>query len=466
MSKRSKFDRRAAAIGLALIAALACARENVRDLGGRVPTPSARPQGVSTAIPQATPDAVPTPTPPGTLDSTPEIGPTATPIDIPGPATRLVPDTELVYGPSAATFDLLGYIESQDGYLKQYSEDVFEQRMSGGEIVRLVALNYSINPRLLLALLENQSGFVTNPNPGEKARTYPLAREEAGREGLYHQLAWAADTLNRGYYGWRENTLTTISFSPKQRVVIDKGLNAGTVALQYFFASYYSEETAWLAQLGPQGLTGTYRRMFGDPFAFTAPDPLAPPDLIQLPLSWPWDPTETWYFIGGPHGAYESGSAWAALDFAPPGQAAGCARNDAWLRAAAPGVVVRSDHGVLALDLGEGGNIDGLEQTGWVLFYLHVESRDRAPVGKVVNTGDPVGHPGCEGGSARGVHLHFARKYNGEWIPAVGPPPFDLSGWTPTSRGVEYSGDLVGGDYTLSACECRSSVNAIKVGGR
>jgi hypothetical protein len=35
-----------------------------------------------------------------------------------------------------------------------------------------------------------------------------------------------------------------------------------------------------------------------------------------------------------------------------------------------------------------------------------------------VKTGDRIGHPSCEGGAANATHVHIARRYNGEWIPA------------------------------------------------
>lgn len=69
--------------------------------------------------------------------------------------------------------------------------------------MRRVALNYSVNPRLLLAVLEYRSQWVTNPSP-------PLHARNANRlhrrnpVGLYRQLAWAADKLNQGFYGWSE----------------------------------------------------------------------------------------------------------------------------------------------------------------------------------------------------------------------------------------------------------------------
>jgi hypothetical protein len=36
---------------------------------------------------------------------------------------------------------------------------------------------------------------------------------------------------------------------------------------------------------------------------------------------------------------------------------------------------------------------------------------------------DRVGHPSCEGGSSSGIHIHIARKFNGEWVLADGGLP-------------------------------------------
>src|SRR5660398_102780 len=69
------------------------------------------------------------------------------------------------------------------------------------------------------------------------------------------------------------------------------------------------------------------------------------------------------------------------------------------------------------------------EQTGWNLIYLHIAANERIRLGSWLNTGDRIGHPSREGGISSGTHLHMARKYNGEWVPAEGPLSFDLGGW-------------------------------------
>ncbi len=65
---------------------------------------------------------------------------------------------------------------------------------------------------------------------------------------------------------------------------------------------------------------------------------------------------------------------------------------------------------------------DGNEETGWVIVYLHIATEGRVPVGTWLAQGDKIGHPSCEGGKSTGSHLHIVRKYNGEWVPADGPP--------------------------------------------
>jgi hypothetical protein len=72
-------------------------------------------------------------------------------------------------------------------------------------------------------------------------------------------------------------------------------------------------------------------------------------------------------------------------------------------------------------------------------------------VGEWVDLNDNIGHASCEGGISTGTHLHFARKYNGEWLEADGPIPFVLSGWTTKAGAKPYEGFLVNGDRTILA---------------
>jgi murein DD-endopeptidase MepM/ murein hydrolase activator NlpD len=117
--------------------------------------------------------------------------------------------------------------------------------------------------------------------------------------------------------------------------------------------------------------------------------------------------------------------------------------------AAAAGLIVRSENGVVVEDL----DGDGYEQTGWDLVYLHMATKDRVTVGTWVNRNDHIGHPSCEGGIATGTHLHFVRKYNGEWLAADGPIPFVLSGWTVHAGTAPYLGTMTQNGQTIIASQ-------------
>jgi LasA protease len=381
-----------------------------------------------------------------------------------GSSVKLLPDSELVYGPATLDFNLEAFVAAYGGYLAGYSEEIpgrfldgssASRVMTGAQIVQMVAERYSVNPRLLLALLEHQAGWVRQPRPSDRTLAFPIGQVEPGREGLYRQLSWAANRLNFGYYAWRAGGIVSWGFGDGSLKLIAPGLNPGTVGVQHFFAGLLIP-SEWDRAVAPDGFLATYVELFGNPFAL-AYEPLVPDGLLQPPLQLPFEPQRVWAFTGGPHGAWDTGSAWAALDFAPPADVLGCTPSEEWVVAAASGLIVRTGDGVVIQDL----DGDGYEQTGWVLFYLHLAARDRIAAGVAVRAGDRLGHPSCEGGVSGGTHVHFARKYNGEWIPADGAIPFVLDGWVSAGLGREYDGTMTNGERTIEACDCRAHYNEV-----
>lgn len=364
-----------------------------------------------------------------------------------GPADELIPDSELVYSPHAVEFDTEAFVESQGGYLSKYREIVSRRSLSGAEVVAQAARDNSVNPRLLLALIEYHSGWVSDPTrPTGDALKYPLGNKAPEAQGLYRQLTWLANELGTGYYGWRAGTLTELVFPDSSIVRLAPGVNAGTVGLQYYF-SLRGSGRSWAEAVSPVGFIETYHRLFGDPFDYTYP--LFETGVQQPDLILPFFEGRIWALTGGPHGAWERESAWAALDLAPSSVLPGCVKSEEWVLAAAPGVVARTGVGVVVLDL----DGDGEEQTGWNLLYLHVSNK-QVKEGDFMETGDLIGRPSCEGGIATGSHLHFARKYNGEWVLADGPLPFNLSGWVAQAGLKQYQGALIKGDEVVLACSC------------
>ncbi len=376
------------------------------------------------------------------------------------PSQILLPDAEIVDSPSAIDFNTSNYVAKAGGKLSAYTEYLTSGGRTGGaEDIQRIALESSINPRLLLAILQYWSGWVQgNPFP-QIQDSYPLDQVDTQFQGLYQQMRWAIQQISAGYYGWREGKLTSIVFPDGTRMRIAPGLNAGTVALQYLFATRYNY-TQWLQVIDPQGgFMQLYDTMFGDPTARSqAVGPLFPPGLNQPQLTLPFQVGALWSFTGGPHPGWGEQSAWAALDFAPASDQSGCIPSDAWVLASAPGRVVRSENGYVVLDL----DGDGFEQTGWDVLYLHIGTQDRAALGTWLNAGDHVGHPSCEGGEATGTHVHFARKYNGEWVEAAGPLPFVLSGWVAHGGNAPYEGTLTKGNQVITANQNSAQGSAIR----
>lgn len=364
------------------------------------------------------------------------------------PGEQLLPDSELVYSPSAVAFDIQSYIETAGGKLSTFREYMAFGWITGTEGVERMAFGSSINPRLLLAIIQYHTGWVAGDPDPTVSETLVLGYPDPLYSGLYQQMRLAVRDLAAGYYGWRAGTLTELTFLDGSTLRIDPEQNAGTVALYQMFARRMSYPE-WQQAVDPQaGFMALYRAMFADPWERDRQvAPLFAQDLIQPPFTLPFEPNTLWSLTGGPHAAWEQESALAALDFAPAMSESGCVESNAWVVAIAPGQIVRSEGGYVVLDL----DGDGFEQTGWVVLYMHIATKDRIPNGTWVNAGDHLGHPSCEGGMATGTHLHLARKYNGEWVGAGEPLPFVLSGWTAHYGSAPYKGSLTKGDRTVTA---------------
>lgn len=366
----------------------------------------------------------------------------------------ILPDHAFVNGPADNGFNTAAFISSHEGWLKDYRAYVGGKWKSGAELVDYVSVNYSISPRLLIAILEYQGGALSQPEPPVKKNLLGLRRQFW--ETPYLQLVLAANTLNNGYYSWRIGSL--LEFEDTAGILIrpDPWLNAASMSLQYYYSRMFAGNDFTLAT-GPEGLFQTYTNLYGNPWEQQTV--LIPGSLQQPELFLPFPNLQTWSYTGGPHTGWGTGEPFAAIDFAPPAEKSGCipAKAENYATAMADGIIVRSTIDGVALDL----DMDGNERTGWVIYYLHLATDQRAPLGTNLKAGDQIGYPSCEGGRSTGTHVHVARKYNGEWIVADSAIPFTLSGWSAHSGGEAYVGTLTKGGAVVIACECGDAFTAV-----
>jgi LasA protease len=376
-----------------------------------------------------------------------------------GSPYQILPDSLLINGPAQIDFDSSAFIAGYPGWLNGYVEYAFGENRTGAQIIDYVAQQFSVSPRLLLALVEYQSGALIQPELSPEMKTYPLGNQDWQRKGLYLQLVWAANLLNNGFYGWRTGSLITYDSLDGRLERPDPWQNAATVALQHYYARFLNGRDYDRA-ISQDGFARTYKELFGDPWQADVPH--IPGSLVQPEFTLPFAPGLKWAYTGGPHTGYGQGEPFSALDFAPGAETGGCTPTNEWTTAVAAGIVARSELGTVVLDM----DGDGDERTGWVLFYFHVGTDGRAPIGSIMNVGDPLGHPSCEGGRTTGTHVHIARKYNGEWIPAEGVLAFNLEGWIAHNGSEAYQGTLTRNQETIIACDCANAESQIEAGGK
>jgi len=371
-----------------------------------------------------------------------------------GTEFQIIPDAAFVYGPDLLDFDLKAFLDSTTGWFKSYRANIQDGTVDAEGVINYYSINYSLNPKLLLAIIEYQTGALTNPQRNPAAEDSFLGFENYHR-GVHLQISYASDLLNDGFYRYFNGEMTNIEHRDGTIENIDPWQNSATVALQNYF-SLLMDVDEYAQAIGPDGYAKTFIDLFGDPWqrdTTVLPGSLTQPDLVL-----PFSPDTVWAYTGGPHTAWGTRKPWAAIDFAPPSKTQGCVETEQFAISIADGVVARIDVGTVMLDL----DGDGDERTGWVILYLHIAEAGRVKLGDVVKKGDIIGNPSCEGGNATGTHAHMARKYNGQWIPAASSVlPFKMNGWVPVDGERPYEGLLVRGNQVVRASVLSDSQSMI-----
>ncbi|MEO8082762.1 MAG: hypothetical protein ABI780_03005 [Ardenticatenales bacterium] len=351
------------------------------------------------------------------------------------PLGLVAPDSEVVFGPTLYGFDLEAFVAASGGYLAGYAETVDGETLSGAALVDRVAHAYGVGPRVLLALIELKSGWLSQARPSEMS--YPLG---GAVPGLYNGLIAAADDLNEAYYARRGGTMDTLLLADGRTVRVGPEVNAGSFAVLTFLSRDVAAAD-WSSLAEPSRFWAVWTALFGDePLYFNSspvqPQTALPPFDLRLPFA---DGT-LWYFVQGPASPRGRGGPRAAVAFAPPpAGAAGCAPSGEWVAAAADGQVVWSD----ALSVVVDADTDAFLGSGWSVTYEHLAPQDRVAVSTTVRAGDPIGHPSCAGGGPS-TQVSLARRFNGEWVGADrSDAPLVLDGWAVLPGAAAGEGVLI-----------------------
>ena len=88
-------------------------------------------------------------------------------IDNIAPNTKLLPDSEVVYGPGYVGFDVADFVKKQGGYLVTYEEYVDNELLTGAQIIERVAEQFSVGPAAVAGLIGALWGL---GDPGHASR--------------------------------------------------------------------------------------------------------------------------------------------------------------------------------------------------------------------------------------------------------------------------------------------------------
>ncbi len=352
------------------------------------------------------------------------------------PVDPLISDQTFVFHPNHDAFDIEAFLRGHDSGLLAYHEVHEGEAWSAVEIIEHTARYYSINPQVLLALIELRSGAVTSPQLDQQQIEGMFGFDQGSFQA---ELSFAAGRLFDAYYGHKIGNTAAGAHRPQ-------GVNAGTVALMTYYDAVSRDAGSVDRILSHEkgSFFDLFQSLFGDPLAGNMVNEPPPGHMRGARL--PWLPGKTWNYNSGPHnhtggtlfcGWQSSGCPpiWSAVDFGVltpiycSDADQGSVYSAEWAAAARPGEVLAfKNTGEAVID----------HKDGWKSYYVHLSQEGLVKPGSI-GAGDPVGHPSCQGKTS-GVHLHFSVNYKGEFQQIDG---LNLGGWTVHRASTHYNGTLV-----------------------
>ncbi len=329
--------------------------------------------------------------------------------------TPLFDDLRFTSEPNLTVPAVQALLDAQPGTLKSALMTVGDRNHGVAEVVVGQAYLYSMNPKLLLALLEFQQGLLSNAAPAVDQIEWAMnfRGENEKWRGLYGQIRWAARELRRGVRDYPY--VTELQYKDKDvKGPIPVGLNAASYAVVRVLAQTMTPEE--LEQVLADGaFISTYANLFEDPRQTLGPlpppaepflrSPLPKPTYVtsffdhDLPFLTPNGSLVSWWGRRETKVSYDGHDGWD-YGLRPPdpilaaaaGTVVWAGNSDDGCGIPARGVVI--DHG-----------------NGYRTLYWHL-SEISVAIGQTLSAGDQLGIVGATG-CAIGPHLHFQTQYLG-----------------------------------------------------
>jgi murein DD-endopeptidase MepM/ murein hydrolase activator NlpD len=387
------------------------------------PQPSPTPVAlVPSATVQAMEPVGPSTTAPAPTQPAPVL-PSATPAP---PADVFFHPARLSYTPDFADERIQAFLAEQPGPLKDVRVQIGSRSQSFAAVLTSLSTLYSFSPKVMLALIEAQSGLLTAAQPTGDQVGWALGYQGngGGRRGVYAQLRWGSLELRqamRDYALGFGKSLPPLEFADGSQQQVDPSISLSRYVLARVLAPTTSP-----GNLSPRldRFLDTYTRLFGDP----RPEPIDWPQPAEPFLSQPmeqivpitsffdhdlpflqkngslltfWGRSETDISF-----AYDGHTGWDYA-MAPPDKVLAAAEGRVIFAGnsddgcATPARAVILDHG-----------------NGYRTLYWHLASND-VEAGQLVERGAVLGMAG-ESGCATGPHLHFQVQYLGRDVDPYG----------------------------------------------
>ncbi len=270
--------------------------------------------------------------------------------------------------------------------IEKYLEKKAPHMLSKAETISHFAGYSGVSPKVLIAMIEMQSGMVTSPNASQESPFGQLSTQY----GFSEQMRDMAEQLLELRHG-------------KQH------LNASMLAsqmdnLSQVYQSMFPEEAKALSNKKSSTNASSLTSQSNGLTTMAAAS-IPPTNLLSLP----YPVGKTWY-LGGAHANDGGTGVHSSLDLYDV-SAGGWGTNlsNIWVQSAAPGTV--KVHSSCFMEI--------IHEGGWSTTYYHMSDLAWS-TGASINRNTNIGHYAnnkaqalCGGGSSTGPHLHFSLKKNG-----------------------------------------------------